>query len=73
MAKIKVTMKQSYNDIVLCFRSCFEAGKFMDAAMEAAEEGGRKVSFAVGTEEPEGQGKAPETGAAAGKAGGEDA
>ncbi len=69
MAKIKVTMKQSYNDIVFCFRSCTEAGKFMDAAMEAAEEGGRKVSFAVGTEEPEGQGKVPETDGDTGKAG----
>lgn len=68
MAKIKVTMQQSYNNIVLGFYSCTEAGKFMDAAMDAAAKAGREISFTVGTEE-----KAPEAGGAAGEAGGEDA
>lgn len=76
MAKIKVTMQQSYNNIVFGFQNCAEAGKFMDIAMEAAAKtalkAGMKVSFAVEAEEPEGQEKAPEEDGA-GEAGGEDA
>lgn len=64
MAKIKVTMHQSYNNIVLGFRSCTEAGKFMDSMVDAAAKVGQEISFTVKTEE-----KAPETDEAAREAG----
>lgn len=65
MSGIRVVMQQGFNKIVLGFRDCREAGKFMDDALDAAGKAGSLISFTV--EEavtPDG---------AAGEAGGEDA
>lgn len=49
MTKIKVVMKQNYNDIVFYFNSCSEAWKFMETAISAGE----NLSFKVELEKEE--------------------